>query len=123
MATILVVDDDFAFTRVLSDVFSDAGHRTLVAEDGPRALQLVRAQRPTLALIDLILPGMSGAALLAQIRSDADPALPVVILSANPAARALLHDGASAVLIKPFHWDELLACVAEQLLYQAAAAV
>src|SRR5688500_6112181 len=87
MATILVVDDDFAFTRVLSDVLSDAGYRTLVAEDGPRALQLVRAQRPTLALIDLILPGMSGAALLAQICSDADPALPVIILSANPAAR------------------------------------
>jgi CheY-like chemotaxis protein len=112
MATILVVDDDFAFTRVLSDVLSDAGYRILVAEDGPRALQVVCAQRPALVLLDLVLPGMSGTAVLAQLRSGANPTLPVIILSANPAANALLQDGANAVLIKPFHWDALLACVA-----------
>jgi CheY-like chemotaxis protein len=117
MPTILVADDDFAFTRVLSDVLSDAGYRTLVAEDGPRALQVVRAPRPALVLLDLMLPGMSAAAVLAEIRSDADPTLAVIILSANPAARALLRDGASAVLIKPFHWDALLACVAELVPY------
>jgi CheY-like chemotaxis protein len=110
--TILIVDDDYTYSRLIGDVPSEAGYRVRVAEDGCSALQSVCISRPALVLLDLMLPGLSGDEVLTQLRSGPHPDLPVVVLSANPDAQALLQHGASAILTNPFRWDELLACVA-----------
>jgi CheY-like chemotaxis protein len=110
--TILIVDDDYTYSRLIADVLGEAGYRVTVAEDGYSALQSVCTCRPALVLLDLMLPGLIGDEVLAQLRSGPHPEIPVVVLSANPDAQLLLQQGASAILTKPFQWDALLACVA-----------
>jgi two-component system, sensor histidine kinase and response regulator len=110
-ATILVVDDNAVYSRLIADILSEAGYHVQIAEDGPTALRMIAAALPALVVLDLMLPGMSGRDVLARLRGPGIPNLPVIIISANPAAHELLSQGANAVLIKPLAFDELLACV------------
>ena len=80
---------------------------------GRQALELARAHRPGLILLDLHLPDISGEEVLARLRQDPQTAsIPVIILSADatPARiTRLLADGARAYLTKPIDVAELLA--------------
>jgi DNA-binding response OmpR family regulator len=58
--TILVVDDEPGIVTVVCDYLDRAGFRVLTAGDGPTALRLARAERPSLLVLDLMLPGMDG---------------------------------------------------------------
>ena len=53
--------------------------------------------------------------MLARLRREDAPKIPVVVISANPFAQDLLTEGANAVLIKPVAFDELLACIAAHI--------
>jgi CheY-like chemotaxis protein len=96
-------------------VLSLAGYQVAAAESALGVVDRVRRHRPAAVVLDLGLPYVSGAHLLAALREDADPAVravPVVVVSAlaealPPARRAQ----ASAVLGKPFSADDLLSAV------------
>ena len=66
--TILVVDDDAAIGDLEQEVLARAGYRVLRAYSGTEALLLIKDTRPDLALLDLMLPGLSGEALLPHLR-------------------------------------------------------
>ena len=112
---VLVVEDEAGVRELLSLVLSTAGYQVVVAESALGVVERVRRQRPAALVLDLGLPYVSGAHLLATLREDPDPAVrevPVVIVSAltealPPARRAQV----SAVLAKPFAMDDLVSAV------------
>jgi len=104
MATILVVDDEPLIAMALEAVLEDAGHRVATAANGRQALErLAEAPRPDLVLLDMMMPVMSGPALLAAMAADPGLAgIPVVVLSSLP--EEAVRDrakGAMAILRKP----------------------
>jgi CheY-like chemotaxis protein len=86
---------------------------------GSVGLDLARAHRPDLILLDLHLPDMAGAAVLKALQADADTSdIPVVVMSADATPsqiRALLATGARAYLTKPLDVREFLAVIGKHL--------
>jgi len=82
----------------------------LTAADGARGLELAREHRPDLMLLDVNLPGLSGAEVLAELRRDPrTDAIPVAVLSADATTRSrqqLIDAGAEHYLTKPMDLDE-----------------
>ena len=113
MQTILIIDDDSAIGDLEQEVLARAGYAVLRAYSGTEALLLLKSSRPDLILLDLMLPGLSGEALLPQLRG-----IPVIVVSAKAAVQDkvdLLLGGAADYLTKPFETKELLARVAVRL--------
>ena len=114
-AAVLVVDDDPVTRKLLERVLCDNTFDPVFAEDGEVAEALLRDRRFDAVLLDLILPGISGEAVLAGIRSHPRTVnLPVVLVSTiDDAARhvELFELGADDFVQKPFVAQELVARV------------
>jgi CheY-like chemotaxis protein len=80
---ILIVDDEEAVGYVIERYLTIKGYRVSVAYSGEQALQAFRAERPDLVITDYKMPGMHGDELLRRLRA-LDPALPAIMISANP---------------------------------------
>jgi excisionase family DNA binding protein len=102
-ATVLVVDDDEVLRAALADFLADRGYRALLAGDGEEALALLRTAsiaKPSLIVVDLLMPGMDGWRFRAA-QAD-DPALrdiPVLPISAE--RRFVLPVAGADLLGKP----------------------
>ena len=115
-ARILVVDDDPNTLRFVRDALTSAGYAPLVTGAPDDLAGLIRAERPELVLLDLLLPGRDGLSLLEEIPELSD--LPVIFISAygrdETVARAF-ELGADDYLVKPFSPTELAARVGAAL--------
>jgi CheY-like chemotaxis protein len=81
--TVLVVEDNALNRKLVRDVLGHAGYRVLEAGDAERGIEMARAERPDLVLMDVQLPGIDGVEALARLRADeATAAIPVVALTA-----------------------------------------
>jgi DNA-binding response OmpR family regulator len=112
MKTILVVDDAPNIVELVRLYLEGAGFATLVATDGPAAVELHRKHRPDLVILDLMLPGMDGFEVCRAIRREADT--PVVMLTARTDdvdAIVGLELGADDYVTKPFNPRALVARV------------
>ncbi len=113
---ILVVDDDPQMLRYLRDALLGAGYSPLVAADHRELPNLLKAEKPALVVLDLILPGADGIELMETLPELAD--LPVIFISAygrdETIARAL-EAGAEDYVVKPFSQTELTARIAAAL--------
>jgi len=106
---ILVVDDDIKIVRLVRTYLERAGHRVIEATDGKGALSAISLEAPALVVLDIMLPGLDGLAVLRAVRRTDQT--PVIILS----ARGLTDDritglgaGADDYLPKPFSPAELV---------------
>jgi len=119
MATILVIDDDEMFRRLVGKLIENAGHEAVHAADGEAGLALISAGAPDLVVTDMTMPGISGAELIVRLRADRETAhLPVVAVSAHEAPDELsgLRDaGVSAFLPKTMDPESLIAGIVDQL--------
>ncbi len=111
MARILIVDDEEAVAWIVAHFLRKAGHTPMVAADGETALREAHAQ-PDLILLDLGLPVLSGAEVLRRLKRTPDTApIPVVIVSGEPDAAAVVRDSGvhavAAILRKPVNCQEL----------------
>ena len=100
---ILVVDDDPSVAEMIAEAIRTFGHEALVALDGAEGLRVLESTTVQGVFLDLVMPGLSGLAVLARIRSRY-PLVPVVILSAHAGdeeAREAMALGASEVIMKP----------------------
>ena len=83
-ARIAIIDDERYTLRHLRDVLTSQGYQVETAEDGAEGLALVRAARPDLLLLDLIMPDPDGLAVCRQLRSDPTlSAMPIIVLTAR----------------------------------------
>jgi DNA-binding response OmpR family regulator len=108
MTTILLVEDAQDLARVIQRELENAGYRTLHASDGEQALAQFQAHQPDLVILDWMLPGMDGLAVLRRLR-EISP-VPVLMLTARgeEADRVLgLEVGADDYLTKPVSLREL----------------
>jgi CheY-like chemotaxis protein len=106
--SVLVVEDDPETAAAIIDAIGDAGCRTAWARDGREALVALEGEQPTLMLVDMFMPGMSGPELLAEMRrSSRWSHIPRVIMTgANDAVIGIRED--LTVLYKPLDLDALL---------------
>lgn len=110
---VLVVDDKELMRDSVATTLTRAGLQAVAAADGPTALSLIAAERPSAVITDLQMPGMSGLDLLAKIRAI-DEQLPVVLMTAYATVQtavAAMKEGAFDYLMKPFEGDQLVATV------------
>jgi two-component system alkaline phosphatase synthesis response regulator PhoP len=113
--TILVVDDEPGIVTIVRDYLDRAGFRVLTAGDGETALRLARTERPSLVLLDLMLPGLDGLDVTRALRQDpATGGLPLIMLTARVDESdrvAGLELGADDYITKPFSPREVVARV------------
>jgi len=108
--TILVVDDEPTLRETLIEALEADGYRALGAADGREALEVFRAERPDLVLLDLMLPELSGVEVCRIIRAESG--VPIVMLTAKDSEVDKvvgLELGADDYVTKPFSLRELSA--------------
>lgn len=112
---ILIADGDASARKELARVFERAGFRTAQASTGHEALDLIQAARPTAAVLEPSLAGISGYEVCRVLRDGFGDAIPIIFISASRTESydrvAGLLLGADDYLPKPFASDELLARV------------
>jgi DNA-binding response OmpR family regulator len=112
ISKVLVVDDDTAVRRLVCDVLQAYGYSTVAANDGFSALRMMQTEHPDCVILDVMMPGLDGHAVLNRIReSDGGSDLPVVMLTAaadDAQAWKAWTEGVDYFLAKPFNPDELL---------------
>lgn len=113
MQTIAIIEDDLAIGDLLEEALRGEGYAVLRAYSGTEAQYLLAQHTPDLILLDLMLPGLAGEALLPALQG-----IPVIVVSAkvgvDDKVQALLA-GAADYVSKPFALPELLARVTIQL--------
>jgi two-component system response regulator RegX3 len=108
--SVLVVDDEPAFREGLRRALKQEGFIVHLAADGEEALEVYRAHRPDLVLLDVMLPRMSGVDVCREIRASDDT--PVIMVSARNEeidAVVALEVGADDYVTKPYRVRELVA--------------
>ena len=113
MIKVLVVEDDPAILRGLTDNLTFEGYDVITAADGLTAYQLQRSQKPGLIVLDLMLPRMSGLELCRKLRAEGvqTPILMVTARSEESDRVIGLDLGADDYVTKPFSVRELMARV------------
>jgi CheY-like chemotaxis protein len=106
LARVLAVDDDPTILRLLQVNLEMEGHEVLTAEDGQSALAVIRAERPEVVLLDVMMPEMDGFQVCEAVRADPDIAdTPIVFVSARAQQADLdrgFASGADGYITKPF---------------------
>ncbi|MBW2000402.1 MAG: response regulator [Deltaproteobacteria bacterium] len=125
---ILVIDDELDMRIYVSTLLETGGYVPLTAKDGEEGLELARRERPSLIILDILMPGMSGLMVFQALRKDPEMKnIPVVILSAisrksfmhslknlSRQARDQLSEP-SAYIEKPPEPEDLLRAIRESL--------
>jgi len=117
VATVLVVDDERAVRVALDVNLSKAGHTVSLADNADRALEIMRAQPVDAVLTDLMMPGMSGMELLAEIQR-CWPLTQVIMMTGHGTVESAVEAmrlGAHDFVIKPIAKAELLAILDRSL--------
>ena len=108
-AQILVVDDDNLIRTLFQEILSEMGHKVTPAKNSQEAIELVRQTDFDLAFLDLMLPGMDGAKLMAELKAIKSY-LPIIIITAYPDSQVMsraLEQGPFSVMRKPFNADDI----------------
>jgi two-component system, cell cycle sensor histidine kinase and response regulator CckA len=116
--TILVVDDEPAVRELIRLILSRQGYKVLVADSGPKALEICRQADTAIDLLltDVVMPGMSGLVLAQQLKAQ-EQNLPVLFITGGTLAPLvnIELDPKSALLLKPFDSQALVRSVRETL--------
>ena len=115
MAHILIVDDSPTDVKVLSGMLERAGHRVTSAASAEAGIDLAKAARPDLILMDVIMPGMNGFQATRSLSRDPDTSeIPVIIVTTKGMETDRvwgLRQGAKDFIVKPFQPSRVLEAV------------
>lgn len=120
MATVLVVDDEYALAEAVEELLQFEGFTTVVAHDGLQALEILRRQPIDVVVLDVMMPGLDGFGVLeAKSAEAAIKGIPVILASATQEEvvreRLAQPDGITDFLRKPFTATRLSAAVRRAL--------
>lgn len=107
---VLVVDDDTTLLRFISEYLEKESFQVAIADRGQKALRQFYKERPEIVLLDVMMPGMDGWEVCAQLKELAD--VPVILLTAKTAEADKLRGfrlGVDDYITKPFSMAELVA--------------
>jgi DNA-binding response OmpR family regulator len=116
-AHILLVEDEVKLARFVELELTSEGYQVSVANDGMTGLTLARESTPDLAILDWMLPGLTGVELCRRLRATGSK-IPVILLTAKDEISnrvAGLDAGANDYVVKPFSIEELLARIRAHL--------
>lgn len=114
--TVLVVDDEERLRSLVRGYLVQAGFHVLLADTGPTALELIRAEQPDVIVLDLMLPGIDGLEVCRRLRTFSDAYVLMLTARAEEIDRVIgLEVGADDYLTKPFSPRELVARVRAML--------
>lgn len=117
---VLVVEDRENVRKSYVDLLSEAGYDVLEAEQGEKALKIIKNRRPDLILLELLLPGIDGFAILAKLRADRQmrqiPVLVLSVLDGEAHIQKILSSGAADYVVKGSHSPEELILKIRKLL-------
>ena len=109
---ILLVDDSFQNNELMQVVLEKEGYETMMASNGMEALEAIRQRHPDLIILDIMMPGMDGYALLDHLkRTEPVPHIPVIMLTARNNQKDLqkaMEMGAADYVIKPIDIEDIL---------------
>ncbi len=112
---LLLVDDEPTNLQVLKQILQ-ADYRLLFARDGEKALQLAQQEQPQLILLDVMMPGQDGWALLGQLREHPQTGhIPVIVSTILPQEELALDLGSADFIRKPVSQTVLLSVLERQL--------
>jgi DNA-binding response OmpR family regulator len=114
---ILLVEDEIKLARFIELELESEGYRVSVSHDGMSGLSLARESEPDLAILDWMMPGLTGVELCRRLRSTGIK-IPVILLTAKDEVGDRvtgLDAGADDYLVKPFSIEELLARIRAHL--------
>jgi signal transduction histidine kinase/DNA-binding response OmpR family regulator/CHASE3 domain sensor protein len=107
--SILIIDDDAAFTRILFDLAHELEFSALVAETAEQGIALAEHYRPSAILLDVGLPDRSGLSVLDALKhSPTTRHIPVHMLSASDHSQTALEMGALGYALKPIKREQLV---------------
>jgi CheY-like chemotaxis protein len=118
VATVLIVEDEFAIADLLEMALTDEGHHVLHAANGRQGLErLAEAPRPDLVITDYMMPVLDGAGLLQVMReTEAHHDIPCIVMSSMPEANVRQRiAGYAAFVRKPFQLAAMVQLVANVL--------
>tara|TARA_R110002051_G_scaffold56378_7_gene104701 strand:- start:1509 stop:1868 length:360 start_codon:yes stop_codon:yes gene_type:complete len=116
-ARILVVDDDSYICEAVELILTGAGYLVSSVNSGESAIESIRVLMPTLILLDVRMPGISGLDTLTTLRR-AGVSVPILMMTADnsPATmQEVMFLGGSGYVLKPFDADDLIARVRQTL--------
>jgi len=110
---VVVIDDEETFTEGCRQTLEIGGYRSAVARNGNQGLDLVKAAQPSVVLVDLKMPGMSGLEVLTHLTATAPLVVPIVVTGHGTVDSAVesMKVGAFDLLTKPFEPEKLLETV------------
>lgn len=113
LARILIVEDELLERAIYADLLKDHGYEVLTAPTAAQALEFLRLQAIDVILVDLVLPGMSGPALIERLKT-VSPETPVIVVTAHPSSHhaiTALKLGAFDFIVKGFKNEVMLHAV------------
>ena len=123
---VLVVDDAADVRNLVAAHLKRGGHKVLLAEDAPQALLIAAAEKPDLAIVDIMMPGMNGYELTQALREmPKTEEMPIIVLTARAGGADRAHAlrvGADAYVQKPFELQRLTDEIASVMMLASDAA-
>lgn len=106
--SILIIEDDARFTKIVADVARDKGFSILIAEDGEMGLYLADYYKPSGIILDLGLPGMDGWEVMSRLKDNPETRhIPVHFMSAEDSSLDAMRSGAIGFLTKPVSLEDI----------------
>lgn len=120
MSKILIIEDDPLMSRMYEKIFALEGYEVEVAIDGYEGLEKTRASKPTLILLDIMMPKLNGIQVLEKLKADpATKAIPVVILTnlagTRDAENAMLKGAVKYIIKSEYEPKQIVDMVKEIL--------
>lgn len=119
MARILIVDDSPSQLLGIKRIVEKLGHETLSAEDGAAGVEVAKAEKPDLILMDVVMPNLNGFQATRTISKNPDTAhIPIILVTTKDQETDKvwgMRQGAKAYVVKPIKEDELVKALQEFL--------
>jgi twitching motility two-component system response regulator PilH len=119
MARILIVDDSPSQLLGIKRIVEKLGHETLSAEDGAAGVEVAKAEKPDLILMDVVMPNLNGFQATRTIIKNADTAhIPIILVTTKDQETDKvwgMRQGAKAYVTKPIKEEELVKALQEFL--------